>query len=239
MLENLNIVLIETSHPGNIGATARAMKTMGLSRLSLVNPKFYPDPVATARASGADDLLQEAKVFSSVDEALSGCDMIIGTSVRSRGLPVPLLDARQAGITVSEKSPASVAILFGPERVGLTNEQLHRCHYHVMIPVNAAYGSLNLASAVQIICYEMRMAHAQQTGTETRDFEPLAKNEEMLGFYEHLEDVLWQLDFLKPQQGHKTMLRLRRLFNRAQIEQREVNILRGILTAIESRKSPT
>ncbi len=234
MLENVKIVLIETSHPGNIGATARAMKTMGLSQLTLVKPKLFPDPEASARASGADDVLQQATVCGSLDEALVGCEWVIGTSVRDRELPALLLDSREVGRMVAKRPLSLGAIVFGSERVGLTNEQLHHCHYHVKIPVNPVYGSLNLASAVQIICYEMRMAHMERLEKEQHEYEPLAKNEDMSQFYEHLENVLWQVDFLKKHQSHKSMLRLKRLFNRAQVEQREVNILRGILTAVES-----
>lgn len=233
MFEHIRIVLVETSHPGNIGATARAMKTMGLENLTLVAPKQFPDPEATARASRADDILQQAMVCNTLAEAIADCELIIGTSARSRTLTAPLLEPREGAEKIVSERASTTAIVFGPERVGLNNEQLHHCHFHLTIPVNPDYGSLNLASAVQIICYELRLAHLSGQQAITTDSEPLARGNDMDNLYQHMEKVLSEIDFFKPNQSQHTMLQLKRLFNRQRMERREVNILRGILSAVE------
>lgn len=232
-LAQIRIVLINTTHPGNIGAAARAMKVMGLSSLHLVTPKIFPHADATAMASGADDLLQAARVHDSLDSALADCSLVLGTSARLRSLPMPMLDVRRAAEqSLAESAAREVAILFGRERYGLTNEEMQRCQYLVNIPSNPAYSSLNLAQAVQIIGYELRMAAIGGAGltVPTPDREPV-DDQQMEGLFLHLEQTLLDIRFLNPKQPKRLMMRLRRLFNRARPDQNEINILRGILTA--------
>lgn len=232
-LARIRIVLINTTHPGNIGAAARAMKVMGLSSLHLVTPKAFPNADATAMASGADDLLQAARVHESLDSALADCSLVLGTSARFRSLPMPILDVRRASEQALEESASrKVAILFGRERYGLTNEEMQRCQYLVNIPANPAYSSLNLAQAVQIVAYELRVAAIGGAGLSLppSDWEPV-DDSQMEGLFQHLEQTLLDLRFLNPKQPKRLMMRLRRLFNRARPDQNEMNILRGILKA--------
>ena len=233
------IVLVETSHPGNIGAAARAMKNMGLQDLRLVNPVQFPSAEATARASGADDLLASAQQFDSIEAAIAGATLVIGASARSRSLPVPLLDPRHCAEQVCTHPDADRAvILFGRERTGLTNEELDLCHFLVQIPVNPAYPSLNIAAAVQVICYELRVAALAGAALPAPDTDrDYATSEQMEQFYRHLEQTLVELEFLDPDKPRQLMRRLRRLYNRARPDQNEINILRGILTAA-NRKTP-
>lgn len=238
-LERFRVVLINTTHPGNIGATARAMKVMGLSRLHLVNPKIFPSADATARASGADDILQHAQVHQSLETALEDCGLVLGTSARLRSLPMPMLDARAAaGQAVAESAGHEVALLFGRERHGLTNDEMQRCNFLVNIPTNPEYGSLNIAQAVQIMAYEIRLAAMAASGGEVgvvlppADWQPV-DGAQMELLFEHLEQTLLDLEFLNPKQPKKLMARLRRLFNRARPDQNEMNILRGILRAAQ------
>jgi len=238
MLKNIRIVLVQTSHPGNIGSTARAMKTMGLSRLYLVAPKLFPHAKAIELASSADDVLATAVVTASLEEALQDCQLVIGSSTRPRGIALPALNPRQCGEqVVQEGQQGDVAIVFGREDSGLTNEELLHCHFHVAIPSNPDYSSLNLAAAVQVICYEIRVASLSAAAlSQTQLFElqhdDFASAEEVEGFYVHLKDVLIQIDFLRPDNPKRLMPRLRRLFNRIRLEKTEIRILRGILTAI-------
>lgn len=236
--DNVRVVLVGTTHPGNIGASARAMKNMGLERLLLVDPALYPHADATARASGADDVLAKAQVVKSLDAALTGCALIGGTSARRRNLTWPELDSRQFAVRAAELSEHSkVALVFGRERSGLTNEELERCHFLVQIPTNPNYSSLNLAAAVQVLTYELRMAAGVAASERHPGRElPPALAEEMTRFYTHLEQVLIEVGFLDPNNPRHLMRRLRRLFNRVQPDQIEVNILRGILTAVQKRK---
>lgn len=235
MLKNIRVVLIHTSHPGNIGATARAMKTMGLSELYLVCPKEFPHPKAQEMASSAIDVLENAVVVDTLDEAIGDCSLVVGTSARSRSIPWPMLSPREfAEKAVQESSQHKVAILFGREQSGLTNEELHRCHFHTHIPSNPEYSSLNIASAVQVIAYELRVASQIDPTHEKWDYQ-YATEQDLAGFYAHLEKVLIELDFLKPTAPRQLMPRLRRLFNRARVDEMEINILRGILTAIERK----
>jgi TrmH family RNA methyltransferase len=232
-LARIRIVLINTTHPGNIGATARAMKVMGLSSLHLVTPSLFPNAEATAMASGADDLLQSAVVHDSLDSALSGCPLVLGTSARLRSLPMPMLDARRAARqALAESTSHEVALLFGRERYGLTNEEMQRCNFLVNISSNPGYSSLNLAQAVQVLSYELRIAAQgfSDISVEPPDWKPV-DNEQMERLYEHLEQTLLDIRFLNPAQPKKLMMRLRRLFNRARPDQNEINILRGILKA--------
>jgi TrmH family RNA methyltransferase len=232
-LAKIRIVLINTTHPGNIGATARAMKVMGLSSLHLVTPKIYPSADATAMASGADDVLQKAVVHDSLDSALEGCSLVLGTSARLRSLPMPMVDARRAANqALAEADNHEVAILFGRERYGLVNEEMQRCQFLVNIPSNPEYSSLNLSQAVQILAYELRVAAQgfSDISVDPPDWEPV-DDQQMEGLFEHLEQTLLDIRFLNPKQPKRLMMRLRRLFNRARPDQNEINILRGILKA--------
>ena len=232
-LARVRVVLINTTHPGNIGATARAMKVMGLSSLHLVTPKIFPHADATAMASGADDILQHAVVHDSLDSAMEGCPLALGTSARLRSLPMPMFDARRAARQALQESGAhDVAILFGRERYGLTNEEMMRCQFLVNIPANPEYSSLNLAQAVQIMSYELRVAAmgVADVSLPPLDWEPVDDGQMEL-LFEHLEQTLLDIRFLNPKQPKKLMMRLRRLFNRARPDQNEINILRGILKA--------
>ncbi|MGD8742744.1 MAG: tRNA (cytosine(32)/uridine(32)-2'-O)-methyltransferase TrmJ [Granulosicoccaceae bacterium] len=235
MLDRIRIVLVETSHPGNIGAAARALKNMGLRRLELVRPAQFPDPEAFARASGAADILEAAGVHDSLDAALQGCSLVYGASARLRSLPWPQVTPRECAAGVRE-ARAEVALVFGRERTGLTNAELERCDRLVHIPCNPDYSSLNVAAAVQVLCYEMRMAtQGQEVVTAQVGDSPLATREDLEGLYRHLEETLIAIDFLDPASPRQLMRRLRRLFNRAGLEQTELNILRGILKAVKKQ----
>jgi TrmH family RNA methyltransferase len=242
-LNQIKIVLVAPSHPGNIGATARAMKNMGLSHLTLVSPKDYPSVQATALASGADDVLQAAFVCNSVEEALGDCHYVYATTARHRKLGWPACDVRTAATEICSKnilSTQKIAILFGCERAGLDNDTLVRAQTHIYIPTNPAYSSLNLAQAVQLICYELKMTHDGLTPIqlaqpiEEREA-PLANLEKVEGFYQHLEEMLMHIHFLDAKQPKMLMGRLRRLFNRARLCEKEVHILRGICKAVLSK----
>lgn len=237
----VRIVLVNTSHPGNIGAVARAMKNMGLARLYLVNPQQYPHADATARASGADDVLAQAVVCTTLDEALADCSLVMGASARLRNLTVPLLDPRQSAAQVlNEVSGNGIecALVFGREHSGLTNDELGRCHHLVHIPTNPGYSSLNLAAAVQVLSYELRMAtlSEQTLVAPNGESEALASADDMERFYAHLQQTLEDVGFLDPGNPRIMMQRLRRLFNRSRPNEVEMNILRGILTAAQKPK---
>ena len=233
------IVLVATSHPGNIGATARAMKTMGLGELHLVAPACFPDPQASAMAAGADDILEHACVHADLPAALAGCHWVAGLSARPRYISGPTLSARTGAEAVVQRPAAErAALVFGRERTGLTNAELDLCHVRINIPANPDYGSLNLSAAVQVMAYEWRMAaggfdDAVPTGAN----ETLASAAMLNSFYEHLEEVLAEIGFLDRGNPRYLMRRLRRLFNRAQMEPDEVNILRGMLSAIQGGRT--
>ena len=233
-LDNIRIVLVNTSHPGNIGGVARAMKNMGLSRLVLVEPRQYPDEQATWRAAGALDVLEAAVVCETLDEAIADCQFVVGTSARERRIPWPLLDPRRCAEEVAARAGhEQVALLFGREDRGLTNEELQRCNLHLHIPSDPAYSSLNLAMAVQIVCYELRMLHlagSLPTGADDQWDAPFSTSENMERFYEHLEQTLVGIGFLDPAAPRQLMVRLRRLYGRVRLDEMELNILRGILT---------
>lgn len=233
----VRIVLVNTSHPGNIGAAARAMKNMGLTELSLVDPQLFPSAEATARASGADDLLAAADCAATLEQALEGCSLVIGASARNRTLPLPTLDPRDCAALVGQQPPDTrTAIVFGRERTGLTNDELDRCHYLVQIPTNPDYPSLNLAAAVQVVAYELRMASGLSL-SQPENKHRYATAEEMELFYRHLEETLIAIDFLDADNPRQLMRRLRRLFARARPNENEINILRGVLTAIRQRRA--
>jgi TrmH family RNA methyltransferase len=234
---SVNIVLVGISHPGNIGSAARAMKTMGLDSLRLVTPDRFPATEATVMAAGADDVLQKARVFPDVRSAVADCGLVVGTTSRARHLPWRVVEPREAASEIAAASATGeVAILFGAERMGLTNEDIERCQLLLEIPTGPTYASLNVAMAVQIISYEVLLAsRADASGTERRGI-PLASAIEMERFYGHLEQVLEEIDFRdRTGEGH-LMARIRRLFNRAVLDQNEVNILRGILTSVQGRR---
>jgi tRNA/rRNA methyltransferase len=229
LLNNVRVVLSHTTHPGNIGAAARAMKTMGLSRLYLINPRHFPDAQAEAMAAGADDLLRDAVVCSSLDEALQGCVFVAGMSARVRDISHEVLTPREAmPMLAQHAAQQSAALLFGTEMSGLTNDELARCQVMVRIPVNPAYTSLNLAAAVQLVCYELRLAAgAGESGAP--ELSP-ASAEHLEGFFRQLETTLTEIEFLSNKQPTKLMQKLRRLYARARLEEEEINMLRGILT---------
>ena len=234
---SVNIVLVGTSHPGNIGSAARAMKNMGLDRLRLVAPERFPATEATVMAAGADDVLGRARVFSDVTSAVADCGLVVGTTARSRHLPWRVVEPRQAAREIAGASATGeVAVLFGAERTGLTNEDIERCQLLLTIPTGQAYGSLNVAMAVAIVAYEILLAsRGEEDATAARGI-PLASAIEMERFYEHLERVLEEIDFRdRTGEGH-LMARIRRLFNRAVLDQNEMNILRGILTSVQGRR---
>ncbi|ARU87630.1 tRNA (cytosine(32)/uridine(32)-2'-O)-methyltransferase TrmJ [Pseudomonas sp. M30-35] len=241
MLQNIRVVLVNTSHPGNIGGAARAMKNMGLSRLVLVDPIDFPSHEADARASGASDILQSAQIVGTLEEALAGCNLVLGTSARDRRIPWPLLDPRECGVAACEQAleGADVALVFGREYAGLTNEELQRCQFHVHIPSDPEFSSLNLAAAVQVLAYEVRMAWlaAQNKPTKVAKLETtamlntqLVTADELESFYAHLQKALEEIGFLDPENPRHLMSRLRRLYGRNNISRAEMNILRGILT---------
>lgn len=235
-LDNIRIVLVRPTHPGNIGAAARAMKTMALPNLWLVAPSRFPSPQAVAMAAGADDVLTRAHVTADLDAAIAECRTVFGSSARSRRIGWPTLDPRAAAarlIQAAREGP--VAILFGQERAGLTNEELDRCHALVQIPANPAYSSLNVASAVQLLAYELYVA-AQAAPALPAGEHPPATAEELQRFYRHLEEVLVSIRFLDPENPRLLMRRLMRLFNRAAPDRNDINILRGILTAVEQAR---
>jgi tRNA (cytidine32/uridine32-2'-O)-methyltransferase len=238
MLERIRIVLINTSHPGNIGSVARAMKTMGLTELYLVSPEEFPHPKAIEMASGASDLLDQAVRVNTLDDAIADCTLVVGTSARMRTIPWPLYTPRQMIEKLKQESSSSqIAILFGREQSGLTNEELQRCHLHTQIPANLDYSSLNIAAAVQVIAYEIRLASLEAIILpEVWDYR-LATADEMEKFFRHLKEVLIEVDFLKMNAPRKLMTRLRRLFFRARPDVMEMNILRGLLTAIQAMKN--
>lgn len=233
-LPDPRFVLVNTSHPGNIGAAARAMKNMGLRQLSLVAPHAFPDAEATARASGADDLLAGAALCTTLGEAIADSVLVIGASARLRALPLTELNPREcAQLILAQPDTTRVAVLFGNEQSGLSNEELDRCHYLVRIPTEESYASLNLAAAVQVLAYELRMAAIADSPPASVLEEPdYASAEQVEQFYRHLQQTLIELEFLDPKNPRHLMRRLRRLFGRVRLDNNEVNILRGILTAV-------
>ena len=261
----MRIVLVEPTHPGNIGAAARALKAMGLDRLCLVAPRRFPSAEAIARAAGADDVLHMARIVGSLDEALSGCGFVLGTTARSRRIEWPVIDAREAASrAVDQTARTSVAVVFGRESAGLTNAELDRCHALVRIPAAAHFSSLNVAAAVQILAYEIRVAalggagacggrrggRVETQGESTGAYGEVVRDPpvpqppaatapatagELEGFYRHLEAALIEIGYLDPAVPKLLMRRLRRLFNRAVPDRAEINILRGILSAATRR----
>jgi tRNA/rRNA methyltransferase/tRNA (cytidine32/uridine32-2'-O)-methyltransferase len=232
VLSNFKVVLVETSHPGNIGAVARAMKNMNMNQLRLVTPKHFPHADATARASGADDVLKHASVHDTLQDAIADCQIVLGASARDRTISWPSFTARESAEKwVNAPQKANIALVFGRENSGLKNHELDLCHFLLRIPCNQEYSSLNLAAAVQVVCYELFIASGQELVSEIGDQgeDPLASAEEMEGFYQHLQQTIADIGFLQPERSKSIMRRLRRIFNRTQLDTKELDILRGIL----------
>ncbi|QSE46932.1 RNA methyltransferase [Acinetobacter johnsonii] len=255
-LSHVRIVMVNTTLPANIGSALRAMKTMGLSKLVLVAPKTYPHPDIDALAAGATDLIKQIEIVETLADAIKDCHLVFGTSARSRTIPWPLLDARPAAeksISAVVNDQQEVAVVFGREDRGLTNEELAMANYHVTIPVNTDYGVLNVAQAIQVICYEMRMATlaAVESGedevatmpvTDTKSMqwdEPLVTHEQMEQFYPHIEKMLAEIEFLDPKNPRLLPLRLRRLFGRIQLDRMEYHLLRGIFSRVQALNNGT
>jgi tRNA/rRNA methyltransferase len=237
-LKNIRFVLCETAHPGNIGAAARALKTMGLSQLALVAPKRFPDPQAEWLAVGAADLLRGARVYASLDEALAGSAFTVACTARPREVAVPMVAAREAATRIVEVARSqSVALVFGNEKYGLTAAEVAKCQLLATIPAEPKFSSLNVAAAVQVLAYELRIAALGAPVRNSSEKPPEhATFEEIERFYEHLEKSLLAAGFLNPRNPKKLMARLRRLFGRAQLEQEEVNILRGVIKTLATPK---
>jgi tRNA/rRNA methyltransferase len=241
LLGRVRVVLCRTSHPGNIGSAARAMKTMGLSRLVLVNPLKFPHADANMMAAGATDILESANVCDTLEEALSGCNMVLGLTARRRELSHQPASPRQAALEMLEfAANGEVALVFGNETSGMSNEELILCQRLAHIPANPEYSSLNLAAAVQLMAYELRIAalgdpHEEYQSQHRNPYKriKLATHDEVEGFFGHLEQMLVTVGYLDPQQPRRLMSRLRRLFVRAGLQQEEVNILRGVFKAVE------
>jgi len=237
MMANIRIVMVQTSHPGNVGGAARAMKNMCLSQLVLVRPNEFPSPAASARAAGADELLRTARVVDSLADAVADCRIVLGASARRRSINWPLLDPREAAVIATDTAlQAPVALVFGRESAGLSNDELDLCTHLVHIPTNPEFSSLNVAMAVQIMSYELMLA-ADRSEPCPAPREGMADTTEMEGLFAHLAQALDDIGFLDTRRSKKLMRRLRRLFHRAAPASDEVNILRGILSAAQGRKS--
>ena len=234
---DIRVVLIETSHPGNIGAVARAMKNMGLSQLVLVRPREFPHGEASARASGATDVLEQARVVDRIEDGLAGCGLVVATTARDRDQNFRVLDVRDAAARVVEESTRGpVALMFGNERTGLTNAELSLAHLLLRIPANPEYASLNLAMAVQLVTYEVYRARGARH-EPAPGLVPLAPADDMERLYVHLEQVLQEIGFRdRTTSGKHLMERIRRFINRAELDQNEANIMRGILTAVQNKR---
>ncbi len=232
-LVNVRVILVGTTHPGNIGATARAMKNMGVTDLVLVNPRFFPHEDATARASGAEDVLENARVVSTLADAVADCSFVAGASARSRAIEWPSLAPRECAVRIlQEPSDNCAAIVFGPESSGLKNDDLDRCNVLLTIPTNPSFSSLNIAMAVQVICYELRVA-ALTVPSPAEPEAPPATGADLEHFYAHMEAVLTASGFLKIDEPRLLMRRLRRLFTKAELDKNEINIMRGILSSLD------
>jgi tRNA (cytidine32/uridine32-2'-O)-methyltransferase len=232
LLSHIKIVLVETTHPGNIGAVARAMKNMNMANLCLVSPKIFPCADATSRASGADDVLAHAQICQSLQEAVADCQLVIGASARCRTISWPEMNPRECAEKIVTNEPDNkVAIIFGRENSGLKNHELDLCHFLLRIPCNSEYSSLNIAAAVQVVCYELFVATGVQETVIIGDKGecPKATAMQMESFYTHLYQALTDIGFMHPDKSKSIMRRLRRIYNRVQLDTKELDILRGIL----------
>jgi len=234
MLSNIRIVLINTFHPGNVGAIARAMKNMGLSNLYLVDPNDYPSDEATSRAAGAVDLLENATIVSTLEEAISDCSLVVGTSARHRTFQLPLMNARECAQTaVLESTSQAIAIVFGREKTGLLNDEIAQCHRQVYIDANDEYPVLNISQAVQIVAYEIWMAEQENANNEKVDTTEYPRKGDMDLFHLHLEETLYDINFVIKNHPGKVLEKLQRFFNRSRPEKAELGILRGVLAAVQ------
>jgi len=237
LLNSVKVVLVGTTHPGNIGATARAMKNMGILDLALVEPKEFPSDVATFRSKAAKDILEKASVHRSLEEAISECELVVGTSARGRTVPWPVLNPREAAEEMHKSSlNGKVAIVFGREDRGLTNEELGLCNFHVHIPSDPEYSSLNLSQAVQILAYEIRLSYLQDrhVNKEYWDVE-LANNEQTERLINHMDELMQEVDFYDVENPRKLLVRVRRFFKRSKIDVMEANIFRGLFATIQKK----
>ena len=235
LLNSVKVVLVGTTHPGNIGATARAMKNMGILDLALVEPKEFPSDVATFRSKAAKDILEKASVHTSLEEAISECELVVGTSARGRTIPWPVLNPREAAEEMHKSSlNGKVAIVFGREDRGLTNEELGLCNFHVHIPSDPEYSSLNLSQAVQILAYEIRLSYLQDrhVNKEYWDVE-LANNEQTERLINHMDELMQEVDFYDVENPRKLLVRVRRFFKRSKIDVMEANIFRGLFATFK------
>lgn len=243
MLDNIRIVLVQTFHPGNIGASARAMKTMGLTRLTLVNPRCFPDSEATRLAAGADDVVEQARVVASLEEAVSDCVQVIGASARLRSLPLPHFDEpdEMARAAIANAGQGPVALVFGRERYGLTNEEIRHCTHQVSIPANPDYGILNISQAVQVLAHEVYGAWRRRAGNAAPPASPkhgpLPSQQQLAYFHEHLHRVMEGSGFIT-QPHARTSDHLHALFARAQPNRKELSLLRGLLSSLETHLEP-
>ncbi len=236
-LEYIRVVLIQPTHPGNIGATARAMANMGISRLVLVDPADFPSPVANARAAGADAILDAAQVVSNLDQAISDCTMVIGTTARQRSIRWPELTPEEAMQSLLQTRDSETAIIFGRESSGLTNQELERCHNLIRIPVELEFSSLNLASAVTVILYELRKQITASMPKISQSKDKLASAEEMRHFYNHLQEFVETTEFSDGRSA-KLQRKMSRMFNRIQMYQQEVRMMRGLFKSVEEKIKP-
>lgn len=234
-MQHVRIVMVHTSHPGNIGAAARAIKNMQLSRLYLVAPKKFPDAEASARASGATDILRDAVVCDTLAEAIADCHVVYALSAGSRRLSWPMTTPRQAAETIAATRDYETALVFGNERTGMTNEQLCLCNQHVHIPTNPDFSSLNLAQAVQVMTYELFQARNDVPAQPQSERDAVITNKQLHDLIDHFEQVLYQTEFIDPNHPKKLMKRLTRLFMRAELDTTETNILRGMLSSVERK----
>ena len=237
LLNSVKVVLVGTTHPGNIGATARAIKNMGILNLALVQPKEFPSDVATFRSKAAKNILENAEVYESLKDAVSECELVVGTSARDRTIPWPVLNPREAAAEMHKSSlNGDVAIVFGREDRGLTNDELGLCNFHVHIPSDPEYSSLNLSQAVQILAYEIRLAYLEEN-ERSEDYwhVDLANNEQSERLINHMDELMQEVDFYDTENPRKLLVRVRRFFKRSKIDVMEANIFRGLFATIQKK----
>ena len=237
LLNSVKVVLVGTTHPGNIGAAARAIKNMGIFNLALVKPKEFPSDIAIYRSKAAKDILENAEIYESLEDAIAGCKLIVGTSARARSVPWPVFNPRDAAEEMRKISKqGNVAIVFGREDRGLTNDELGLCNFHVHIPSDPKYSSLNLSQAVQILAYEIRLAYSRdEVISEVKWDVDLANNEQTERLIDHMEELMQDVEFYDVENPRKLLLRVRRFFKRSKIDVMEANIFRGLFSAIQKR----
>ena len=237
LLNSVKVVLVGTTHPGNIGAAARAIKNMGIFNLALVKPKEFPSDIAIYRSKAAKDILENAEIYESLEDAIAGCELVVGTSARARSVPWPVFNPRDAAEEMRKISKqGNVAIVFGREDRGLTNDELGLCNFHVHIPSDPKYSSLNLSQAVQILAYEIRLAYSRdEVISEVKWDVDLANNEQTERLIDHMEELMQDVEFYDVENPRKLLLRVRRFFKRSKIDVMEANIFRGLFSAIQKR----